>query len=326
MTHKFMGSIALYRKLECSEIWSKPAWWVKVWLHILLNVSHKTEGIYRRGSGLFTRYSIWENCHLIGDRTEPETVDNVIRWLCKTTQITTRKTTRGMIISVTKYEDYQIPTTYKTIQETTQKTIPQNESETEVKHAKNDMIYNNVNNVDNVNNKDLTQSEVFDYWNSKPELPKVMKITKQRAVKLKERLKEPVFASKYKAIIDLICISDFLTGRKTGKDHDNWKVSFDWLIHNDTNYTKILEGKYNNKVNVVKKPQLYIHQGTQDLISRKEHYEQHPEEYIIPEIENKYKDQPEVKKRSIEERNADIEQAKIKAKELLSQLGIKNNV
>jgi len=32
--------------------------------------------------------------------------------------------------------------------------------------------------------------------------------------------------------------SPFLTG-------DGWKVSFDWLIENDTNYLKTLEGNYN---------------------------------------------------------------------------------
>ena len=90
-------------------------------------------------------------------------------------------------------------------------------------------------------------NEIITYWNSKTELPKISKLTKQRITHLKERLKETVFVSKYKEIIDLISQSDFLSGRKPSESHPNFKGDFDWIIKNDNNYTKVIEGKYKNK-------------------------------------------------------------------------------
>ena len=78
-----------------------------------------------------------------------------------------------------------------------------------------------------------------DLWNlfaTKYRLPTVQAINETRKRKIEIRSKEPQF--KFYDILMAMGKSPFLTG-------DGWKVSFDWLIENDTNYLKTLEGNYN---------------------------------------------------------------------------------
>jgi len=108
------GCIQLARRIQVSEIWQdKPSWWLKVWIHLLLGVNHTDRGKFKRGQGFFTRKGIYKDCGLVVEGIEPETIDNVLRWLKSTTRITTQKTTRGMVITVSNYERYQQLLNYK---------------------------------------------------------------------------------------------------------------------------------------------------------------------------------------------------------------------
>ena len=108
------GCILLARKIEQSDIWTKkPCWWLKVWEYILLKVNHKPNNMFDRGQNFFSRNEIYQNCYLKNEGIKPETTDNVLRWLKRTTQITTQKTTRGIIITVLKYSVYQSLSSYK---------------------------------------------------------------------------------------------------------------------------------------------------------------------------------------------------------------------
>jgi len=81
----------------------------------------------------------------------------------------------------------------------------------------------------------------FDRWNRKPGLPKIRAITNGRKAKLRARLREKTFADNWGKIIDQIAASDFLIG----KNDRGWRADIDWVLANDTNYAKVLEGKYN---------------------------------------------------------------------------------
>jgi hypothetical protein len=80
-------------------------------------------------------------------------------------------------------------------------------------------------------------------WNSFcerfPMLPRVREISAKRRTKLKLRWQVKSFRE-FQVICDAIALQPFLTGR----NKYNWRVSFDWLIDNDTNYLKVLEFKY----------------------------------------------------------------------------------
>jgi hypothetical protein len=38
-----------------------------------------------------------------------------------------------------------------------------------------------------------------------------------------------------------------IKGDANSTKHANWRINFDWLITNDTNYIKVLERKYANE-------------------------------------------------------------------------------
>ena len=66
----------------------------------------------------------------------------------------------------------------------------------------------------------------------------MLRLIKQYSkIKTKEQGEENVIKA-----IDIAANSDFLKG----KNDCNWKMDFDWLIANDTNIVKILEGKYSS--------------------------------------------------------------------------------
>ena len=85
---------------------------------------------------------------------------------------------------------------------------------------------------------------IFELWNNlanELNLHQISKMTSKRKNKLSTRLKENSnFLEEFKTALENIKQSNFLQG----KNQRNWKVDFDWLIANDTNFIKVLEGKY----------------------------------------------------------------------------------
>ena len=84
-------------------------------------------------------------------------------------------------------------------------------------------------------------------------------ISKARETKIRKREKEDIdFADLFSDILQEVKESDFLNGL----NDQGWKISFDWIFHNDTNYLKILEGNYRNNLEATKKT------GTASAIDR----------------------------------------------------------
>jgi hypothetical protein len=76
-----------------------------------------------------------------------------------------------------------------------------------------------------------------------PTLSKITSISDSRRKSLKKRFSEGKFIMS--EILTAIEEQPFLTNGNPGsKEHSNWRVNFDWLIKNDTNYLKVLERKY----------------------------------------------------------------------------------
>lgn len=91
---------------------------------------------------------------------------------------------------------------------------------------------------------DFEQSAIT-AWNSFcdsfPALAKVKEVSGKRRDKLKKRFEQKSFRE-FDKILAAIKEQPFLRGSNDRK----WKVSFDWLIENDTNYLKVLEKRYVN--------------------------------------------------------------------------------
>jgi len=107
--------------------------------------------------------------------------------------------------------------------------------------------------------KKLT-AQIVDKWNQKENLHKIISLTGQRRSKLLARLKDDVFSDNWELLIDKCDGTPFLTG----ENNRGWTVSFDWLVSNDTNYIKVLEGKYDAREKgamAVQKTKLYPIKG-----------------------------------------------------------------
>lgn len=90
---------------------------------------------------------------------------------------------------------------------------------------------------------DVVIPEVLREWNEiavDNGLSKIIKLSDSRTKKLRLRLLEGL------CIRDLgkhIKESAFLRGQ----NDRGWRIDFDWILENDKNYLKVMEGKYNNK-------------------------------------------------------------------------------
>lgn len=72
-----------------------------------------------------------------------------------------------------------------------------------------------------------------------PILSKIKEVSGKRREMLKKRYERESFRD-FQKILECVKQSPFLLGEGPRK----WKVSFDWLIKNDTNYLRVLEGAY----------------------------------------------------------------------------------
>lgn len=107
MTLIEQGYFKIARKLYTSEIWqTKPSWWLKVWVYLIGYANH-SDNRFPRGTNFLNHRLIWKACCLDREGVKEESVDNVIRWLKSTGQITTQKTTRGFHLTICNYELYQ---------------------------------------------------------------------------------------------------------------------------------------------------------------------------------------------------------------------------
>lgn len=73
-------------------------------------------------------------------------------------------------------------------------------------------------------------------------LPRVKQVTEGRRKKLKARWGELKNISEFENLFTKVQSSAFLKG----SNNNGWKATFDWLIENDRNYIKVLEGNYDN--------------------------------------------------------------------------------
>lgn len=72
---------------------------------------------------------------------------------------------------------------------------------------------------------------------------KVQKMSNSRKEKLRKRWSEIKSLETFEEICTKMESSDFLKGNNPRK----WKATFDWLLENDNNWVKVIEGNYDNK-------------------------------------------------------------------------------
>ena len=85
--------------------------------------------------------------------------------------------------------------------------------------------------------------EYANTWNElRGPLPKVREFTESRRKKVKTRMAEGVTLQKFAATVRRCATTPFLVGN----NDRGWQADFDWLLENDTNLTRVMEGKYDS--------------------------------------------------------------------------------
>jgi len=112
------------RKIQESEISNAPPHVREIWDLLLMKCNY-ANGKFKRGECFISYKQIQEDLSwYIGWRKHTYIkgqCETAMKWLRKATMITTRKTTRGIIVTVCKYEYYQDPKNYETYRRTTEK-------------------------------------------------------------------------------------------------------------------------------------------------------------------------------------------------------------
>jgi hypothetical protein len=130
------GYILLARQIKQSDIWHKKPIWLKIWLYLLLEVSH-SDNKHKRGTYFF-RYD-WITKETGATYSQ---VEKCIKYLKQAGQIATQKATQGIIITALKYDKYQDGSNYKSDTESDEKS----DLKAKQKRHESDNISNNGNN------------------------------------------------------------------------------------------------------------------------------------------------------------------------------------
>jgi len=197
--------------IESDIFFDKPDKWFKIWFYLVNMVNFKDTKQFARGSG-FTKYELI--MHATG--ATKNQIDSFIRYAKEQSMLSTQKTTRGMVVTVTNYNTYQKLDNYKTDTQT----------ETQPKHNR-----NTTDTIQKKGSMEVSKNESLS--NSKPQERDVKKFFKENN------------HSGYKKFYDSN-EPDWMSG---GKPINNWKHLANSYMDNHPN-TKggIVESKTNQSI------------------------------------------------------------------------------
>jgi phage replication O-like protein O len=117
--------------------------------------------------------------------------------------------------------------------------------------------------ISSKDNKDSLSSDFFSLWNATVEgkLPTARSLSAVRKRKIKTRLEEKPL-SDWKTVFEKMTASPFCRGENAR----GWKPDIDWIIDNDNNAVKVLEGKYDSRP--ITPAQLAVDLGTSTLTAK----------------------------------------------------------
>jgi DNA-binding transcriptional regulator GbsR (MarR family) len=245
------GWISVHRKIQNHWVWEteKPFDKRSAWIDILLMVNHKP------GKVFFNNEIVEVDT---GERITSE-VKLAKKWGWSRTKVRTflklleqddmieniKENGKRTRLKVLNYSNYQGLENSKK----TEKKQGENNTKTRAKQERNTNNNDNNKNNDNNDNKDKNKPSV-PYQKIKKlyneicgeELSSIRTMSDQRRKHLRARWKEEGNLNVFEYLFRKTIQSDFLTG-----DNDRgWQADFDWLIKNETNFNKVLEGRYDN--------------------------------------------------------------------------------
>lgn len=93
-------------------------------------------------------------------------------------------------------------------------------------------------------------ADLVELWNAttKPPIPRCREVTEDRRRKIRQRLARRPDLAEWRAIFERIQGSSFCRGDTGSRDgRTPWVADFDWIVRNDTNAAKVLEGKFDDR-------------------------------------------------------------------------------
>ena len=110
---KDKGWVKLHRKFYDSDISRMPPHFREVWLYLLANANHKADNaakiqrgqLYRTYDQIANDLAWYEG--FIKNRYTKNQIRSAMVWLRENAMVSTRKTTRGNLITICKYDSYQ---------------------------------------------------------------------------------------------------------------------------------------------------------------------------------------------------------------------------
>ena len=245
------GWVKVHRQLLESEIFANSKA-LKIFLWLILKANIKTRFVpLKIGAGdsavkieyaqlLFGRFKAEEELGIDGS--------TIYKWLKKMeemTMILIQSNSHYSIITICNFELYQ---GVDDIEVTTEEQ-PSNSRVTTEEQPSN--TPKKVKKEEESKETTIPYDEIFVSYNKicGVKLSKVLKLSNSRKAKIKTRFEEIKSLEGFIELFNKVILIPFCCG-----DNDrNWSADFDWLIENDTNWVKVMEGKY-LKCNPIIKP------------------------------------------------------------------------
>jgi len=123
------GATVWARKtVESDVFFSKPDKWFKVWFYIISHVNYADCKELKKGENFMTYSEI-----MLYTKATKDQIDKFMRWAKADDMIATRKTTRGMVITVLNYAKYQTMDNYKSDMESVKETTARRQQDDTIK-------------------------------------------------------------------------------------------------------------------------------------------------------------------------------------------------
>ncbi|MDR4497389.1 MAG: hypothetical protein MRK02_05620 [Candidatus Scalindua sp.] len=273
---KNVGWIKLHRKICNNSLWFlEPFTKAQAWVDLILNANHKDAKISIRGNILDVKRGqlCWSEITMSKRwKWSRNKVRRFLEFLKNDSQIGQQKTSITSIITIVCYEEYQ---QHGTTDDTTERrqefgkslkngttenlrnysndnyllqseSVERTTDDTTERQRKRKKRYTNKNDFKNDKNKKYISassplSELQILWNELcTKLNKVRSNSNERHKTEQIRLRERS-VDEWREVFNILNNSEWCCGN----NKDNWKATYDWVMKNNKNSQKILEGNYN---------------------------------------------------------------------------------
>lgn len=146
MTLKKGATIWARQTIESDIFFWKPDKWFKIWFFLVNEANYADTKQFKRGECFITYGEIMH-----ATKASKDQVDKFMRWIKNQKMATTRKTTRGMVITLSKYSQFQDSIKIKS--------DTQDDSKAKQKRNKSDTIQKKTKNTKQINNNNILQPQ-----------------------------------------------------------------------------------------------------------------------------------------------------------------------